>query len=71
MRLCHVAWVKSPHISLSEHVDSDFPSRNEKWYSLEREHYKVRWTTGIWGKAGEKYFALFHCSNRASASPVT
>ena len=71
MRLCHVARVKSPHISLSEHVDSDFPSRNEKCYSLEREHYKVRWTTGIWGKAGEKYFGLFHCSNRASASPAT
>ena len=28
MRLCHAAWVKSPHISLCEHVDSDFPLRN-------------------------------------------
>ena len=71
MRLCHAAWVKSPHISLSEHVKNDFPSRNEKRYSLEHEHDKVRWTTRIWGKAGEKYFALFHCSNLASAGPVT
>ena len=71
MRLCHAAWVKSPHISLSEHANSYFPSRNEKCYSFEREHDKVRWTTKIWGKAGEKYFALFHCSNHVSASPVT
>ena len=71
MRLCHAAWVKSPHISLSERVESHFPSRKEKFYSLEREHDNVRWTTGIWGKAGEKYFALLHCSNLASASPVT
>ena len=71
MRLCHAAWVKSPHISLSEHVNSYFPSRNEKCYSFEREHDKVRWTTKIWGKVGEKYFALFHCSNHVSASPVT
>ena len=68
MRLCHAAWVKSPHISLSEHVNSYFPSRNEKCYSFEREHDKVRWTTRIWGKAGEKYFALFHCSNLVSVA---
>ena len=47
MSLCHAAWVKSPHISLSEHVNSYFPSRNEKSYSFEREHDKVRWTTKI------------------------
>ena len=71
MSLSHAAWVKSPHISLSEHVESHFPSRKEKFYSLERDHSNVRWTTGIWGKEVEKYFALFRCSNLASASPVT